>query len=58
MDLSTMITSIAQDLLALQTLAQTFAVGIGLVFCGGALQNAIKKSLSLIHISEPTRHRP
>lgn len=46
MDLSTMITSIAQDLLALQTLAQTFAVGIGLVFCGGALQNAIKKSSS------------
>lgn len=44
MDLTTMVTSMAQDLLALQALAQTFAVGIGIFYCGGALQNAIKKS--------------
>jgi len=46
MDLTTMITSIAQDLLSLQTLAQTFALGIGLAFCVGAMQNAMKKSAS------------
>ncbi|MEX3917843.1 conjugal transfer protein TraQ [Paraburkholderia sp. BR10872] len=41
-----MITSIAKDLLTLQALAQTFALGVGIVFCAAAIQNAMKKSAS------------
>jgi len=44
MDLTTIVTSIAQDILTFQTLAQTLAVGIGIFYCGNALTSAIKKS--------------
>jgi hypothetical protein len=44
MDLTTIVTSIASDIVAFQALAQMVAVGIGIFYCAGALQNAIKKS--------------
>jgi hypothetical protein len=46
MDLTTIVTSIASDIVAFQALAQMVAVGIGIFYCAGALQNAIKKSAS------------
>lgn len=44
MDLTTIVTNIATNILAFQALAQTVAVGIGIFYCAGALSNAIKKS--------------
>jgi hypothetical protein len=46
MDLTTIVTNIAQDILTLQTFAQTLALGIGLWYCGTAISTAIKKSAS------------
>lgn len=46
MDLTTIVTSIASDIVAFQTLAQVVAMGIGIFYCAGALQKGIRKSAS------------
>ncbi|RKP47581.1 conjugal transfer protein TraQ [Trinickia fusca] len=46
MDLISIVTSIAADIVAFRALAQVLAVGIGIFYCGSALQKAIKKSAS------------
>ncbi len=46
MDITTIIVSMARDILAAQALVQVVAVGIGIWYCAGALTDAMKKSAS------------
>ncbi|MGN6232382.1 MAG: conjugal transfer protein TraQ [Trinickia sp.] len=46
MDLTTIATSIASDILAFRDLAQMLAIGIGILYCGNSLRQAIRKSAS------------
>ncbi|RDU98733.1 conjugal transfer protein TraQ [Trinickia dinghuensis] len=46
MDLTTIVTSISYDILAFRDLAQMLAIGIGILYCGNSLRQAIRKSAS------------